>query len=187
MVAGNIRVLVLDDSRTTRDMVTMSLNANGYFVTAISNPLEINKAMSLIDPDIALIDISMCSVDGPEIISSLRRHGLCRTTQLILHSSQEECVIQEKAAACGADRVETTQFPAQYIRIERSAGFHLFRVRSHDRRPPYSVRGGNPSSRRSEFSETVEFENRPNPTARASPASAGTVLPSAQCSACTSS
>jgi len=70
------RVLVVDDSKNIRILLTKCLELEGYFVKSASNGLE---AMKLLDDDsfdLAFLDIKMPQFSGTELLRRMRSAGI---------------------------------------------------------------------------------------------------------------
>ena len=67
-----IRVLVVDDVESNRDMIAGLLDSAGFNVDTASNGVEALEAVKQIDFDLILMDISMPVVDGMSVIEHIR-------------------------------------------------------------------------------------------------------------------
>ena len=68
-------ILVVDDDKNTRRLLTAVLEAENYTVTAAENGEEALKAMDRAHVDLIVLDIMMPLMDGHEITSLLREQG----------------------------------------------------------------------------------------------------------------
>ena len=68
-----LRVLVVDDDRAIRDLVTVALLDEGYHVVAAVNGLEALDRLQGFQPDVILLDIQMPEMDGPTFAERYRR------------------------------------------------------------------------------------------------------------------
>jgi CheY-like chemotaxis protein len=70
-----LRILVADSYPDSADSLALLLRLQGYeCAVAHSGPEAIELGLSL-SPDVALLDLSLDSIDGCEVARQLRRHG----------------------------------------------------------------------------------------------------------------
>jgi len=78
LAVGRIRmsrlVLVIDDERPIRDLVSALLGEEGWPVRAYSSALEALRDIraGAIDPDVVLLDMRMPGMDGPQFAEAVR-------------------------------------------------------------------------------------------------------------------
>ena len=65
-------ILVVDDDNRIRDLLKRYLIKEGYRVTSASNATGARKLMSVIDFDLAILDIMMPGEDGLSLLSGMR-------------------------------------------------------------------------------------------------------------------
>lgn len=95
-----IRVLVIDDDPTVREMMTTLLESEGYRVKA----LDVADGLALVaewPPDVAVVDLMMPDMDGVEVIRRIRR--MSPSVRLILYSARQPDVVEHGAALAEAD------------------------------------------------------------------------------------
>ena len=74
-MSDEAHVLVVDDDDRIRDLLKRYLVTQGYRVTTASDASAARKFMSMIDFDIAILDIMMPGEDGLSLLSSIREKG----------------------------------------------------------------------------------------------------------------
>lgn len=82
-----VKVLLIDDSKNTTDMVSTYLTLKGYQCT-VSNDGE--KGLSLILEkkfDVILLDLAMPEFSGGDVISALEKNGKMKDKKIILFTS----------------------------------------------------------------------------------------------------
>jgi PAS domain S-box-containing protein len=80
---GNVRILVVDDQQTNRELLRGMLEPLGFIVDEACNGMEaINKAQTL-NPRIILMDLVMPGMDGCEATSILRSSSVAESTAII--------------------------------------------------------------------------------------------------------
>ncbi len=65
-------VLVVDDERSMRRVVTASLSARGYEVRSVATGQEALSAIALDPPDLVILDLGLPDIDGVEVCRRLR-------------------------------------------------------------------------------------------------------------------
>lgn len=68
-------ILVVDDDNRIRDLLSRFLVNEGFRVTTSADALAARKFMSMIDFDLAILDIMMPGEDGLSLLSSMRETG----------------------------------------------------------------------------------------------------------------
>jgi two-component system, OmpR family, response regulator len=72
---SDIRVLVVEDEPSTRDLLVAILEDDGYSVCAVPDGREGLKAAENFKPDLALLDGGLPGIDGAEVLRRLRLSG----------------------------------------------------------------------------------------------------------------
>ena len=97
------KVLVIDDSRTTRMFYRETLEAAGFGVDEALNGLEgLEKTMER-SFDLIVVDLNMPKMDGYTFLAQLRRSGDLQAVPAIMISTQARDADQIKAYAAGAN------------------------------------------------------------------------------------
>ncbi|MDR3437362.1 hybrid sensor histidine kinase/response regulator [Telmatospirillum sp.] len=98
-----VRVLVVDDSLNTREIVKDVLEAHGYVVTLAEDGLDgLQKARSG-DFDAVLTDVEMPNMDGFSLTSALRQEERYRDKPIIIVTSREKEEDKRRGIQVGAD------------------------------------------------------------------------------------
>ena len=70
------RVLVVDDDRAIRELLTFALTSEGYAVQTLRDGSEVEALLSAMpEPCVVLMDLMMPRVDGWEVCRRLEAHG----------------------------------------------------------------------------------------------------------------
>ncbi len=79
VTTGPIRVLVVEDSQTLREVMVAILSKRGYEVVAIPNGEGLEQALAECPVDVALLDILLGEgqEDGYALAARLRQHSRC--------------------------------------------------------------------------------------------------------------
>jgi two-component system chemotaxis sensor kinase CheA len=97
------RLLVVDDSITTRSMEKSILEANGYEVSVAVDGVEALQAIRANVPQLIISDINMPRMDGFQLLEKLKSDPATSQIPVILVTSLERPEEQEKGLALGAD------------------------------------------------------------------------------------
>lgn len=81
-----VRVLVVDDSRTMRDLISMVLQRDPDIevVGQAGDPFEARTAMKVLDPDVVTLDVEMPNMNGLDFLEKIM---LLRPTPVIMVSN----------------------------------------------------------------------------------------------------
>lgn len=101
--AGGSRLLVVDDSISTREIVKDLLEACGYQVTLAEDGLDgLDKALA--EPfDAVLTDVEMPNMDGFSLTARLREEERYRTVPIVIITSREREEDKRRGIEAGAD------------------------------------------------------------------------------------
>lgn len=116
-------ILVVDDERGFRDVVTVILESQGYQVHQAHHA---NDALGLLDetmPDLILTDMMMPEMDGVGLIKRLRETPKWANIPVVVISAYSEPEVQENAFAAGATGFISKPFSASELRSTVGAYF----------------------------------------------------------------
>ena len=82
------KILIVDDSHTTRILQKNILSNHGYNVTTATNPLNALEKTALNNYDLIISDIQMPEMNGFEFIEKLRKDSKYEKTPVIIVSSE---------------------------------------------------------------------------------------------------
>jgi DNA-binding response OmpR family regulator len=83
----NKRILVLDDSQDILDIVREVLAYEGFEVTCISEAARLDDAISILKPDLILLDYMLIDGNGADICSKLKAAETTRDIPVIIFSA----------------------------------------------------------------------------------------------------
>ncbi|GAB7080289.1 response regulator [Megalodesulfovibrio paquesii] len=82
-------ILIVDDSKTVRNLVAFILKKEGYKVTAAENGLDgLEKLYSMEAVDLIISDINMPKMDGFTFIRQVREQELYRDLPIVVLSTE---------------------------------------------------------------------------------------------------
>ncbi|MCH4091026.1 response regulator [Acetobacter sp.] len=97
-------IMIVDDSRTMRDMLHRTLEGAGYLVVeAVDGKDGLERLSHLPDPPEAIIsDINMPNLDGYGFISGVRSLEKMQKTPILVLTTETDPVKKERAKQVGA-------------------------------------------------------------------------------------
>lgn len=105
MAAPKKRVLVVDDSHATVQLLEAGLAAQGYEVLTAPSAEEATKIIlkKKSRPDMVLLDVNMPGVNGAEFCRFIKSNSVFSGIQVVLCSAKDESELKELVESCGAD------------------------------------------------------------------------------------
>jgi two-component system nitrogen regulation response regulator NtrX len=100
MIEDRISVLIVDRDRAARSVMQKILEEAGYAVDTAENGLEALEKSEVKRFDVALVDIELPDVEGPELLLKLPNNSEMVKIVIARFSTAENGV---RAADCGAD------------------------------------------------------------------------------------
>jgi sigma-B regulation protein RsbU (phosphoserine phosphatase) len=102
MTEQHRHILVVDDDRQTRLVLTREPESRGYAVSAVEGGDEALRALATESFDLILLDILMPKMDGVEVLARLRVDAKQDTPEVIVISALEDSEMMEKCRELGA-------------------------------------------------------------------------------------
>jgi twitching motility two-component system response regulator PilH len=84
------KILVVDDSRTQRQLFSEIFEANGIAVVVASDGVEALETLESIHPDIVLLDIVMPRMNGYEVCRKIKSNPNTQNVPVVLCSAKSE-------------------------------------------------------------------------------------------------
>ena len=98
-----MKILVIDDDRTTVSLVEQFLKRKGYGrVHGITDSAKALEACAAFDPDLILLDLIMPNVDGFALLEALRSDASDRFLPIIVLTADTTEEAKERALQAGA-------------------------------------------------------------------------------------
>jgi two-component system response regulator MprA len=95
-------IVVVDDSPLVLDIVRDTLEERGYRVETTADPLDCERLITEVRPDVIVVDIEMPVLDGPSLVRLIQRkrmhHGIA-----LLFSERSHAELAATIRACEAD------------------------------------------------------------------------------------
>jgi two-component system chemotaxis response regulator CheY len=110
------RVLLVDDSQTTRSFAVAALEAEGDLEVSVARSgFEALKILPQGDFDLVITDINMPDINGLELIRFTRSHARYADTPLIIISTEGRDTDREKAMSLGANEYLVKPFTPEAL------------------------------------------------------------------------
>lgn len=97
------RVLVIDDDRSIRELLSLHLANRGYDVAVAEDAIVGGKIVLAARPQLIIIDVNMPYMDGPEFVAALKSDPQTRDIPVVFLTSDDDVVDRAKrlgAVAC---------------------------------------------------------------------------------------
>jgi twitching motility two-component system response regulator PilG len=89
MDSGKKKILVVEDSPTTRKVIKMTLDTHGYLVIEAGDGVEALSKLNDERPDLILLDVMLPSLDGYGILSLLKKNSEFKKVPVIMLTSKD--------------------------------------------------------------------------------------------------
>jgi CheY-like chemotaxis protein len=112
------KVLIVDDDKFLLDMYTVKFGENNFDVVAALGSLDaLGKIKEGVRPDAILLDVVMPSMDGFELLETIKRDKLAPGAKMIVLSNLGQQSDIEKGKALGADGyiVKANSTPSEVV------------------------------------------------------------------------
>lgn len=118
-VAGSLRVLVVDDQTSVRQMTRLTLEQIGVkLIHEAENGSEAVEKASLQPLDLIISDYNMPEMDGLGLLRAIRGHPSARRVPFILVTGRGDRELVVKAAQAGANNYVVKPFTADILRTK---------------------------------------------------------------------
>lgn len=96
------RIIVVDDDRDTREMLTLALEAAGFDVSEASSGLRLISSLHVDQPDAIVLDVMMSWMDGFELCRAIKQNELFRGIPVVFVSGRCDSEDVARGRAAGA-------------------------------------------------------------------------------------
>lgn len=104
------RVMVVEDSPTTRKVITLTLSQNGYLVTEAKDGLEALSRLNEHKHHLILLDLILPKMDGYQILSIIKSNPEFREIPVIMLTSKDGFINKVKGKMAGSAAYLTKPF-----------------------------------------------------------------------------
>jgi two-component system chemotaxis response regulator CheY len=95
-------VLTVDDSRTMRDMLLLTLSDAGYRVVQAEDGMHGLEVLAGESPDVIVTDINMPRLDGFGFIEKVRHDAKYRALPILVLTTESDAEKKDRARRAGA-------------------------------------------------------------------------------------
>src|SRR6478752_4650394 len=96
------KVIIVDDDRDTREMLTLALDLEGYDVAQAANGIRLISSLHVDRPDVILLDVMMSWIDGFELCRSIKKNEEFRDIPVIFVSAKRTAEDVREGLEAGA-------------------------------------------------------------------------------------
>ena len=104
------RVIVVDDDKEIREMVTFALTHNGFEVGVASNGQQLQALLASQMPDLIILDVTMPGQDGYQIFNGLRSNPQTQQIPVVIMTAHAENIYERISVDLGAAEHLTKPF-----------------------------------------------------------------------------
>jgi DNA-binding response OmpR family regulator len=114
--ASTLTVLVADDDRDIRELVSVKLRQSGYHVVSVSDGTAALAAVREHRPALAVLDVMMPGLSGLDVVRHVRDEGSAADMAIILLTAKSQEFDIETGFALGADDYIVKPFsPREFV------------------------------------------------------------------------
>ena len=96
------KVLTVDDSRTIRNMLLVTLNNAGFDIVQAEDGIEGLEVLEESNPDVIVTDINMPRLDGFGFIEGVRQNDRYRAIPILVLTTESDAENKNRAREAGA-------------------------------------------------------------------------------------
>ncbi|HEX7489411.1 MAG TPA: response regulator [Anaeromyxobacteraceae bacterium] len=96
------KVIIVDDDRDTREMLTLALELESFDVGQAANGLRLISAMHVDRPDVILLDVMMSWIDGFELCRAIKKNPTFHDIPVIFISARKSAEDERAGREAGA-------------------------------------------------------------------------------------
>ena len=110
------KILVIEDSSTTRKVIAITLSQNGYEIIEATDGLEGLSKLNETRPDLILLDIILPKMDGYKILSIIKENPEFKRIPVVMLTSKDGIINKVKGKVAGSTAYLTKPFdPNQLV------------------------------------------------------------------------
>jgi DNA-binding response OmpR family regulator len=103
-------ILVVDDDKEVREILSFALKHDGFEVSVASNGQRLQQLLTQRLPDLIILDVMMPGEDGFRLCRNLRHDPTTQHIPIIIMTAHAEHIYQRISADVGADQHITKPF-----------------------------------------------------------------------------
>lgn len=113
----NKTVLVVEDSTTTRKVITVILKNEGLDVVEAKDGIEALARFNEIVPDLVLLDIIMPGMDGYQVLATMKRNLRFKKIPVIMLTAKDGLIDKVKGKMSGCNEYLTKPFTPEELMV----------------------------------------------------------------------
>jgi CheY-like chemotaxis protein len=98
-----MKILVVDDDKTTRKLLSLFLKAKGYDVATAENGLDAMEKLGTESINLVITDMNMPYMDGIELTKNLRNDENWKNLPIVMVTTEADDDERKKAVDAGVD------------------------------------------------------------------------------------
>ena len=95
-------ILIVDDSESIRELVSLTLESAGYKVDKGSDGIEAVQLLDGREISLVITDLNMPNMDGIQLIREIRKKDHYSTIPILMLTTESQQVKKDEAKAAGA-------------------------------------------------------------------------------------
>lgn len=107
---SNVKVMIIDDSKTIRRTAELLLQKAGYEVVTAEDGFDALAKIADTEPEIIFVDIMMPRLDGYQTCALIKNNSKFRSTPVVMLSSKDGIFDKAKGRVVGSDSYLTKPF-----------------------------------------------------------------------------
>jgi CheY-like chemotaxis protein len=96
------KILVVDDDRDVRELLSAVLAEQGYEVEVVPNGLKLVSALRVDRPDLVLLDVMMSWINGFDLCRSIKQNHEFSLIPIVFISARNQPIDVQRGMECGA-------------------------------------------------------------------------------------
>lgn len=96
------KIIIVDDDRETREMLTLALELEGFEVREAANGLRLISTLHVDRPDVILLDVMMSWIDGFELCRAIKQNEEFRDIPVVFVSARKSSEDVQRGRDAGA-------------------------------------------------------------------------------------
>jgi CheY-like chemotaxis protein len=111
-----LKIMIVDDDRTTLDILSALLETQGHSVLERDTAIGTTQAILRETPDVVLLDVRMPGLSGDKLAELISARST-NPPLVVLHSASPKTELDQLARRCGAAAaIEKTSDPKEFLR-----------------------------------------------------------------------
>ncbi|AKU90641.1 response regulator [Vulgatibacter incomptus] len=110
------RIIIVDDDRDTREMLTLALAQAGFEVSQAANGLRLISILHVDRPDLILLDVMMSWIDGIDLCRSIKKNEEFRDIPVVFLSARN--TPEARRAGLDAGAIDYLTKPVNIEKLE---------------------------------------------------------------------